>query len=74
MFVTLVNGYRREPVPPAKIMPFIFLPPVIYFFKRMALKYLNDVVGNFEGWLVRELNFSDMDLYRCINMLHQMSL
>ena len=38
-------------MPPARIMPFIFLPPVEYIFKRMALKYLNDVVGDFEGWL-----------------------
>ena len=49
MFVTLVKGYKREPVPPARIMPFIFLPPVEYIFERMELKYLNDVVEVFES-------------------------
>ena len=51
-------------MPPARIMPFIFLPPVEYIFERMALKYLNDVVEDFESRLV--IIFSDADFcLRC---------
>lgn len=38
LLVTFVNGYKRVPLPPAKIMPFIRSPPTILYHNNKPLR------------------------------------